>query len=215
MWNCQIIDTPTDGSCFFNAISIALNDPESSWQDHERLRELMEDHWNKYAEESGETPHGVSPDMVRFMCATHLDEESLVMYNAEAEYRRDTEKEKNVKIFENLQQMKDHVRKSNCWADHSIMRAFLASLEYRCCVVVFDSEVGGITHLPEEWTKGKDTYICLRRDLNHYRVIRLIHHGSDEEDREEMPLCLPREVIIKMAHDVNAALDSDVVTNVF
>lgn len=213
MWNCSIIETPKDGSCFFNAISIALNDPESSWQDNDDLRKLMEKHWNNYAKESGETPHGTSPDMIRFMCASHLDEDSLVMYNAEAEYRKETEKEKDVKIFENLEDMKKHVRNTNCWADHSIMRAFLESLEYRCCVVVFDSEVGGITHLPEEWTKDKDMYICLRRDFNHYRVVQLIYE-TEEDGRKEMPLCLKREVILKMTEAVNSFLDN-AVTNVF
>ena len=213
MWNCSIIDTPKDGSCFFTSIAIALNDSESSWQNHDRLRELMKNYWDLYRQETGEAPPGVTPAMVRFMCSLNLDEDSLIIYNAEAEYRRETEHEKNVKIFKKLDDMKRHVRNTNCWADHSIVRAFLKSLKYRCCVVVFDSEVGGMTHLPVEWTKNKDIYICLRRDLNHYRVVRMV--WESENKRVEMPLCLPRRDMLKIAQDVRNSLDESVVTNVF
>jgi hypothetical protein len=213
MWNCSVIDTPMDGSCFFNAITIALNDPDSSWQNNENLREIMEKHWNKYNQETNETPHGVNADMIRFMSSEHLDEDSLSLYNAEAEYRKETEKEKGVKIFKNLEEMKDHVRNTSCWADHSIMRAFLESLEYRCCIVIFDAEVGGMTHLPEEWTKDKDMYICLHRKLNHYRVIRLFH-DTEEGERLEMPICLDRKTILEMVDFLNTTL-SNPITNVF
>ena len=88
--------------------------------------------------------------------------------------------------------MSDYIFNSNCWADHAIIRSFFKAFDTRCSLVIFDDNFGGLVYFQKEWTKDKDMYICLQRERNHYRPMKL------NRDGEELPMCLPREIIVDL-----------------
>lgn len=183
-WGMHIINVPADGSCFFQSIAMCMTESVEVWYDIEELRTLMEVHWENYHETTNEESDGVTSSLVRYMCATNIDNGILDKYNAEAEYRADTLREKGVPVYKSVGQFQDHVMKPDTWADHASFHAFLKSLNYRCAVIVFDPECGGIKYLPPEWTVKKSVYIFLLRKVNHYSVVSISKAGCD------LPLCL-------------------------
>ena len=200
VWEVEVIDTPRDGSCFFSAIAMALNDSIEMWYGIDELRIPMERYWNLYHEETSENLTEVTSDLIRYMCSINIDENILETFNAEAEFRRETEKNDNIAKFKTPKDLGDHFRKKNTWGDHASFHAFLKSLNFNCAIIVFDAEFGGIRFLPKEWTKSKKAYICLRFEDNHYGVIRL---------KEQKNLCVTRETVIEMIESVKEFVDAD------
>lgn len=194
-WGAEIIDTPRDGSCFFTAIAIAMNDSVEMWCSIDELRRPMEKYWEIYHDTTNESLTEVTPDLVRFMCSQNVDEDILVMFNEEANLMRTTQKVE-AEMFENTEQLGNHMRKKTTWGDQASLRAFLKSMNFECGVIIFDERAGGMIRLPEEWTKDKKAYICLRRELNHYNLIRLWNSGTD------LSLCVTRECMIDLVRDV-------------
>lgn len=186
-WKMAEIDVPADGACFFQSIAIAMNEDICAWYDVEELRAHMERYWDGYTRGAEKKDAGVTSSLIRYMCAENIDEDTLATYNAEAEYRKSTLKEKDVVIYESVHQYKTHVLKPDTWVDHASFGAFLKSLDFRCGLVVFDPECEGIKYLPPEWTVGKSLYIFLLRRRNHYSVMRL------EKDGTELQLCVSYE----------------------
>lgn len=183
-FSMRSIDVPADGSCFFQSIAICMTESMGVWYEIEELRSMMEIHWEKYHETRSEMCDRVTSSLVRYMCAVNIDKDILDTYNAEAEYRRDTLKEKGVVIYKGVRQLKDHILGAGTWADHASFNAFLKSLNYKCAVIVFDPECGGVKYLPPEWTAGKSLYIFLLRRVNHYSVLRVRKGGAN------LPLCV-------------------------
>lgn len=201
-WYIEVLDTPRDGSCFFSSIAMAINDSIWMWYDIDDLRIRMETYWEMYREETDESLCEVTSDLVRFMCSLNVDDAMLETYNAEADYRIETEKVRANK-FDTPADLGKHMRKKSTWGDHAAFHAFLRSLDYKCGVVVFDAEIGGMSYLPPEWTRNKKAYICLRRENNHYGVLRLF-----KLDTGEKCLCLNRETMLEVVKSVNNMWDS-------
>lgn len=63
-----------------------------------------------------------------------------------------------------------------------------------------------MSYLPLEWTKDKKVYICLRRENNHYGVVRLRRRSVD--DVEVLPLCVTGDVIRDLVASVNTIAES-------
>ena len=198
-WGAEIIETPRDGSCFFTAIAIAMNDAVDMWCAIDELRTPMEKYWDLYHENTSESLTEVTADLVRFMCSQNIDQDILVMFNEEANFMRTTQKIKT-KIFETEEQLGKHMRKKSTWGDQAALRAFLKSLNLECGVIIFDDKVGGMIRLPEEWTKDKKAYICLRREVDHYNVIRF--WKSVNEETFALPLCMTREAMVELLRTV-------------
>lgn len=194
-WGAEIIETPRDGSCFFTSIAIAMNDSVEMWCSIDELRTPMEKYWERYLETCREPIAEVTPDLVRFMCAQNIDEDILTMFNEEANYRRTTQKV-NAKMFKTKEQLGRHMMKKSTWGDQASLRAFVKSLDFQCAVIIFDDRAGGMIRLPEEWTKDKKAYICLKRERNHYNLIRLSSH------RYNLPLCVTREFMLDLLKNV-------------
>ena len=178
-WRMSEVEVPADGSCFFHCIATAMDEDTDVWYDIEELRAPMERYWQAYTNGAAVACAGVTSSLIRFMCAENIDDELLLKYNVEAQYRKETLKEKGVVVYKDMQQFKRHVLRPDTWADHSIVSAFLKSLNFRCGLAVIDPECGGITYLPPEWTKRKPLYIFLLRKRNHYSVLRLEKRGMD------------------------------------
>lgn len=198
VWEVEVIDTPRDGSCFFSAIAMALNDSIEMWYGIDELRIPMEMYWGKYHEETNENLTEVTSDLIRYMCSINIDKNILETFNAEAEYRRETEKVSALK-FNTPKELGQHIRNKTTWGDHASFHAFLKSLNFNCAIIVFDAELGGIQFLPREWLKNKKSYICLRFEDNHYGVIRLKKHN----------LCVTRETMIDMIESINKHVETD------
>lgn len=194
-WGAEIIETPRDGSCFFTAIAIAMNDSVDMWCSIDELRVPMEKYWELYHDTNDESLTEVTPDLVRFMCSQNIDQDILVMFNEEANFMRITNKV-NAKMFETKEELGSHMRKKSTWGDQASLRAFVKSLNFECGVIIFDSRAGGMIRLPEEWTKNKKAYICLKRDVNHYNLIRLWKNDMDES------LCVTRECMVDLVRNV-------------
>lgn len=202
-WYFDLVETPKDGSCFFASISHAMNECIDAWYEVEPLRHKMEKYWDDYRQETGDNLTEVNQRFIRFMCSKNIDNDIMEMHNAEAEYRRDTG-EKGARIFETVKEFQDHVLNTKCWADHSIFLAFHRSLDYRCSLIVFDSETEGIPYLEREWTENKDFYICLRREDDHYSTIRLTR------GEKIMKLCVDRKTMVDMVRDLNSTLEDKI-----
>ena len=194
MWGAEVIEIPKDGSCFFTAISMAMNDALDMWCSVDELRIPMEKYWEMYHKKTHESLTDVTPDLVRFMCSENLDDSMLEMYNVEANFRK-------AKMFETKEQLGIHMRKKSTWGDQAALSAFLKSLDFECGIIIFDADVGGMVRLPEEWTKDKKAYICLRREVNHYNVIRLWKTDNVEEP-VRLSLCVTRQAMVDLVRNV-------------
>ena len=203
-WCAEVIDTPRDGSCFFSAIAMAMNDSISMWYSIDELRVPMEKYWQMYHEDTDESLCEVTSDLVRYMCGVSVDKIILELYNVEADWRIETEKVKAPK-FKTPRELGYHMRKKTTWGDHAALHAFLKSLNYHCSVIVFDAEFGGMRYLPPEWTKNKKAYICLRFEDCHYGVVRLKHRDSEKKQL----LCVTRKTIIDLITSINSFIDTD------
>lgn len=197
-WGAEIIDTPRDGSCFFSSIAIAMNDSLEAWCSVEELRVKMEMYWEKYHQVTKKSLEEVTSDLVRFMCSQNVDDNILEAYNQEAAYRKNSLGNSGVKIFESTEALGAYMQEKSTWGDQASLHAFLKSLDFECGIVIFDADIGGLVRLPEEWTKDKKAYICLRRQANHYDAVRLCR--TDTNTR--LSMCVTRECIIGLLCDV-------------
>lgn len=203
-WCAEVIDTPRDGSCFFSSIAMAMNDSIEMWYEIDELRVPMEKYWEEYRNDTQINLCEVTSDLVRFMCAKNVDKIILDIYNAEAEFRIETEKVP-AKKFNTTKELGHHMRKTTTWGDHAALHAFLKSLHYHCGIIVFDAEFGGMRYFPPEWTRNKKAYICLRLEGNHYGVVRL----KRKDTNEEQLLCVTRDIMIDVVKSVNGIVDVD------
>lgn len=177
-WRMTEIDVPADGSCFFHSIAMAMDECLEAWHDIEELRVPMERYWQAYTNSTDNNDSRVTSSLIRFMCAENIDQDMLDKYNAEAQYRKHTLKERGVVVYTSMREFREHVLKPHTWADHASFNAFLKSLNFRCGLVVFDTECGGISYLPPQWTRRKLLYIFLLRRRNHYSVLRIEKGGQ-------------------------------------
>lgn len=202
-WGAEVVETPRDGSCFFTAIAMAMNDSLDMWCAIDELRTPMEKYWERFHEDTSDSfLEEVTPDLVRFMCSVNVDSNILEMYNAEANFRK-TSLKINTSMFDTTDELGRHMRKTTTWGDQAALNAFLKSLDFQCGIIIFDEEVGGMVRLPEEWTKDKKAYICLRREENHYNVIRLWKCSpNSEEDSLKLGLCVTRDFMVDLVRTV-------------
>ena len=194
-WGFHEIEVPADGSCFFTSISIALNDSRDSWIKNQKLSPRIRHHIERYERIEKESLTEITPKFIRYMAASAMDNISLEMYNQEADLSRR-------KKFENTEDFARHILRSNCWADQSIIRSFMKSLNYEFSVIVFDHSLGKPTYMPEEWTYRKELYTCLHIQRNHYTPIRLAYDGNTYD------LCVPRKVIRSLMNDYPIKVDT-------
>lgn len=176
-WRMAEIDVPRDGACFFHSVAMAIDEGIEAWHGIEELRAPMERYWQAHRDSTGSSDAGVTSSLVRFMCAENIEEYMLVNYNVEAQYRKDTLKQRGVVFYTSVEEFREHVLQPDTWADHASFSAFLSSLNFKCGLVVFDTGCGGISYLPPEWTRRKLTYIFLLRRCNHYSVLRIEKGG--------------------------------------
>lgn len=179
------IDVPSDGSCLFSSISVALNDSLSSISDIPSLSKRLRFLLLEYSKDCEVEPAKITPDFIRYMAAKYIDDTGLIMYNVEAEERKS-------KTFDNASELSSFIYNSKCWGDQSIIRSILKSFQYKLCLVIFDSEYGVPISMPREWTFRKQGYICLKLSGEHYNPIRIIR------DDEEYKLCMTRKQLTGM-----------------
>ncbi|CAM9107019.1 unnamed protein product [Sphacelaria rigidula] len=185
---------------------MAMNDSLDMWCDINELRIPMEKYWEKFHEDTPDLEDSleeVTPDLVRFTCSVNVDSNILEMYNAEANFRK-TSLKINTSMFDTTDQLGSHMRKKTTWGDQAALNAFLKSLNFECGIIIFDEEVGGMVRFPEEWTRDKKAYICLRREQNHYNVIRLWRRTSTDNDEESLRfgLCVTRDLMVDLVRTV-------------
>jgi len=89
-WRMSEVEVPADGSCFFHSIAVAMDETIDMWYDIDELRVPMERYWDDYTAAETNESEGISSSLIRFMCAKNIDEDMLVTYNAEAQYRKHT-----------------------------------------------------------------------------------------------------------------------------
>lgn len=183
-WSYNIIPVPPDGSCFFTSISMAMNESMDEWILKPKIKDLMQHHWDRFNSLKIEETDHISPKFIRYMCASAMDEHSLIMFNEEASSMKE-------KKFEKPEELARHILYSNCWGDQSMIRSFMQSMKYMVCLVVFDVKTRKPIYTPKEWTYNKEMYICLHIERSHYTPLRLQYKGED------LDLCVDRKTIRK------------------
>jgi len=176
-YSVDIIDVERDGSCFFSSISYAMNQSLEMWKEYEFLREKMESYWDEYTK-IHEPLSKVTSHLIRYICSKNIDQDMFETHCIEADDRIN-ENESGVDKFKDIEDMKEKVLNGNVWGDHSIIRSFFKAFENRFSLVIFDKDyAGGVVFFQKEWTKNKDMYMCLQRENNHYRVMRLSYKDN-------------------------------------
>lgn len=196
MWEINIIDVEANGSCFFESISIAISDCIEDFVVNDHLCLKMDDYIKGYEQIIGEDMESVTPKFIRYICSRNIDDCIFETYSIEANDRKDSG-ERDVKEFKSKEEMSDYILNTNCWADHSIIRAFFKSFDNRCALVIFDETYDGLVYFQKEWTYKKDKYILLNRQNNHYSPVRFLY------DSEALPLCLERKHVLSIMKHVN------------
>ena len=195
-YTVDVIDVQRDGSCFFSVIALAMNESLDIWQDYDFLRNKMEKYWEEYID-LHEPLCEVTPHLIRYICSINIDIDIFETHCIEAEDRIN-EGELGVEKFENVSEMKEQVLNGKVWGDHSIIRSFFKAFENRCSLVIFDKEFGGVVYFQKEWTRRKDMYICLQREKNHYRAMRLCYKDK------KYNMCMNRKQIQHFKRSVNS-----------
>ena len=193
-YSVDVIDVKRDGSCFFSAIALAMNQSIEKWRDYNFLRIRMEDYWNSYVEEHGNLKE-VTPELIRYICSENIDEDIFethcILYSD-----RDNNADDCSEKFDSIEEMKEGVL-NDYWGDHSVIQSFFKAFNNRCALVIFDLQFGGIVYFQKEWTKGKDLYICIQRDNNHYKALRFC------KGDKKLDMCIGRKTMMKFKKDVN------------
>ena len=184
------ISIPSDGSCFFTSISVAMFDSIEIWGNSPKMRKLFKHHWSRYSTIFPEAKEEMSAKFIRYLAASAMDEHGLLMSNEEAKMIKK-------KQFEKPEDFARHILYSSCWADQGIIRSFMKSLQYLVGLVIIDLETNRVVYMPKEWTKGKDFYICVCLDNNHYTPI------SVEYNDEKVEMCMNKETLTHMLNSCN------------
>lgn len=196
-WQFESINVPSDGSCFFTSVSIAMNDSVDEWMMCPRIKDIMMHHWERFNRLKIEETSVITPKFIRYMSASSMNDGYLEIHNAEASIM-------NEKIFKTPEELARHVLHSECWANHAMMFTFMKSIENRISLVVFDILAGGTVYMPKEMTYKKKLYICLELKNNHYTPMRISYKGV------AMKLCICRPVIRHMMSECNEEGDIDI-----
>lgn len=203
-WTVDLIDVPRDGSCFFSSIAISMNESLDLWQENDFLREKMEKYWEEYVREEQVTIVKVTSHLVRYICAVNLNEDIFETYCVEA-IDRANDNEKHVRKFRDMREMAHNVRNGNFWGDHSMIRTFFNAFKTKCSLIIFDVNFGGIVYFQKDWTKNKDMYICLQRDGDHYRAMRLSKNGN------RLRMCMSREDVLDFVNTTNEQIENKII----
>ena len=191
-WSFEVTSVPSDGSCFFTSVSIAMNDSMKRWILIPTITNALGTHWERYKSFKGQDDlqDNITSTFIRFMSASAIDEISLEMYNEDAMVLK-------LEKFKTPQELARHVISSNCWADQAIIRSFMRSMMYNICVVLFDYRTKKPIFLPKEWTFNKMLYICLMLKGNHYTPIRLVYKETP------LDMCVSRQDIKRFMSSYN------------
>ena len=176
------VSVPSDGSCFFTSISVAMFDSIETWGDSSKMRKIFKHHWSRYSTIFPDVKEEMSANFIRYLSASAIDEHSLLMSNEEAKILKR-------KQFKRPEEFARHILYSSCWADQGIIRSFMKSLHYMVGLVIIESENKRVVYMPPEWTKGKEFYICVCLDDNHYTPI------SVEYKEEKVGMCMSKEIL--------------------
>ncbi len=179
------VAVPADGSCFFSSVSIAMYDSIQKWGNSARMRRYFKHHWSRYAQIFPGADEEMSPKFIRYMAASAMDKEGLLMHNEEAKILKR-------KQFDTPEEFARCILHTNCWADQAIIRSFMKSLHYTVCVVVVDEESRQTVYMPPEWTRRKEFYLCVCLDGEHYTPINVEYKG------EKVEMCMNRDELKNM-----------------
>ena len=171
------VEVPADGSCFFTSVSIAMYDSIEKWGKSSRMRRYFKHHWSRYITIFPGSNEEMSPKFIRYMAASAMDEDGLLMHNEEAKILKRKE-------FKTPEELARHILHTDCWADQAIIRSFMKSLHYTVCVVVIDQETQQTIYMPPEWTSRKEFYICVCLEGEHYTPIHVEYRG------EKVQMCM-------------------------
>lgn len=203
MWKVDLIEVPGDGSCFFTSISIAMNSCLTELSENEFICSQMSKYIEGYENDVEKDLMELSPRFIRYICSKNIDKCIFDTYVQEAKDRKESG-EKHVKMFKTIETMSHHILRSNCWADHSVIRSFFNAFDCKLSIIVFDSSYGGIVYFQKEWTEDKDFYICLQRENNHYRPM------SFTRESETLPLCMKRDSIVEVVSYIKETTDASI-----
>ena len=191
-YSIDVIDVKRDGSCFFSAIALAMNQSIEKWKEYNFLRIRMEDYWDNYVEQYDNLQE-VTPELIRYICSENIDED---IFETHCILHADEEDKDYIEKFDSIEEMKQGVL-NDYWGDHSVIQAFFKAFNTRCSLVIFDLQFGGIVYFQKEWTKRKDLYICIQRDNNNYKALRFC------EGDKKLDMCIGRKTMMKFKKDVN------------
>ena len=160
----SIVAVPGDGSCFFTSLAIAIEHSVDDWKKIDDLRSRMKMWWDKHGQQR------FSAGLVRFMCASNVDENILELYNAEAALSRKRQ------TLATTTDLSEHMMQSTTWGDHASLFAFVKSLDYVCGVLIHNTDLKDkFVYLPPEWTRNKVRYIVLKykgHRVSHYELYK-------------------------------------------
>ena len=192
-WSVEVIDIPRDGSCFFTALALSINESLELWQTVDPLYTMMKTYWREYEKETGQELQQVSANLVRFMCACNVDDLAIEFYNA------DIQQIPKGKRVQSARELQSHFLNKSTWGDSVALYCFLKSLDFQCGVIILDPDLeGGIVALDKSWIKDKKLYIMLVRRNYHYELVRLGGWGN----KSGYP-CLTRDTLINALTDLN------------
>ncbi|CAM9202239.1 unnamed protein product [Pylaiella littoralis] len=189
-WAIKLVPVPSDGSCFFSSVAVALNRSTAVWTGDEIIRHRLCVYWQEYLALGleAEAPDYFTPGCMRYMASVNIDDGDLVSYNENA--RADGKK-----TFGTAESLAEHVLRSKCWVDSTTFGAFLKSLDCSVSLVVLDRSVPEPLHMFEELVRDKTFYICLSLENDHYQPIQLVYRGVS------LPFCVRRKTIRKFMQD--------------
>lgn len=187
-WFIRLVPVPSDGSCFFSSIAIALNESVESWKHSKKITKMLRNHWHSYLDLGLESPDYFTAKFVRYITSMSIDQEDLDWYNNIA--LADGNKE-----MDSADDMAEHVLLSDCWVDTTMFGAFLKSLDCSVAVVVLDHELKEPLTMLDALTKNKDFYICLWLQDDHYQPLQLVYKGK------ELGALVSRESILQFMQD--------------
>lgn len=117
---------------------------------------MLRNHWHRVLELGVESPEIFTPQFVRYITSTSIDQDGLEAFNSIVSAD-------NKEHFDSIPKLAAHVLNTNCWIDTVTFGAFLKSLGCSTAVVVIDHEIKEPLCVLDELTQNKDVVpICLR-----------------------------------------------------
>ena len=187
-WFIRLVPVPSDGSCFFSSVAVALNESVESWRHNKKLKNILRTHWHNFLDLGLENPDSFTALFVRYITSISIDQDDLDCYN-------DIADADGTKKIDSADDMAEHVLLSNCWVDTTTFGAFLKSLDCSVAVVVIDYEIKQPLYMFDALTKNKEFYICLWLQDDHYQPLQLAYKG------QEFGAFVSREVILNFMGD--------------